>query len=106
MQMYLVKLQSFQSYLFLKRIKIVLTHTCRDSNDLHPTQKGRNPFGPSLRGKALEVYSRLPVSEALNYRSLKQALLKRFQLTEEGFHSKFRTSKPDAAESPSQFFAT
>ncbi|XP_061195768.1 uncharacterized protein LOC133203996 [Saccostrea echinata] len=30
------------------------------------------------------------------------ALLK---LTEEGFHSKFRTSKPDPGESPSQFFA-
>ncbi|XP_062575090.1 uncharacterized protein LOC134236976 [Saccostrea cucullata] len=58
-----------------------------------------------LKGKALEVYSRLPASQALNYRTLKQALLKRFQLTEEGFHSKFRTSKPDQGESPSQFFA-
>ncbi|XP_062570645.1 uncharacterized protein LOC134232676 [Saccostrea cucullata] len=53
-----------------------------------------------LKGKALEVYSRLPASEALNYRALKQALLKRFQLTEEGFHSKFRTSKPDQERHP------
>lgn len=58
-----------------------------------------------LKGKALEVYSRLPAGEALNYRCLKQALLKRFQLTEEGFHSKFRNSKPEQGESPSQFFA-
>ncbi|XP_064103315.1 uncharacterized protein LOC135213265 [Macrobrachium nipponense] len=58
-----------------------------------------------LQGKALEVYSRLPVSEALDYNGLKQALLKRFQLTEEGFHSKFRSCKPDQGESPSQFLA-
>lgn len=45
-----------------------------------------------LKGKALDVYSRLPAGEALNYRCLKQALLKRFQLTEEGFRSKFRNS--------------
>lgn len=48
-----------------------------------------------LKGKALDVYSRLPAGEALNYRCLKQALLKRFQLTEEGFPSKFRNSKPE-----------
>eukprot|EP00105_Crassostrea_gigas_P033944 XP_019918092.1 PREDICTED: uncharacterized protein LOC109617175 [Crassostrea gigas] len=48
-----------------------------------------------LKGKTLDVYSRLPAGEALNYRCLKQALLKRFQLTEEGFHSKFRNSKPE-----------
>jgi hypothetical protein len=58
-----------------------------------------------LQGKALEVYSRLPVSDALNYNYLKQALLKRFQLTEEGFHTKFRASKPEPGETPSQFFA-
>lgn len=58
-----------------------------------------------LTGKALEVYSRLPVAEALKYESLKGALLKRFQLTEEGFPLKFRSSRPENGESPSQFFA-
>ncbi|XP_062601794.1 uncharacterized protein LOC134263457 [Saccostrea cucullata] len=58
-----------------------------------------------LKGKALEVYSRLPVSEALNYGSLKQALLRRFQLTEKGFRVKFRSSRPEQGENPSQFFA-
>ena len=38
-----------------------------------------------LQGKALEVYSRLPVSDALNYNYLKQALLKRFQLRRKAF---------------------
>ncbi|XP_022111697.1 uncharacterized protein LOC110990927 [Acanthaster planci] len=40
-----------------------------------------------LKGKALEVYSRLPVSEASNYDSLKSALLKRYHFTEEGFRN-------------------
>ena len=58
-----------------------------------------------LKGKSLEVYSRLSPDDAKNYDTLKQELLKRFQLTEEGFHSKFRTSKPEVGESPSQFVA-
>ena len=58
-----------------------------------------------LKGKSLEVYSRLSPDAAKNHDSLKQELLKRFQLTEEGFHSKFRTSKPEVGESPSQFVA-
>jgi len=37
-----------------------------------------------LKGKALEVYSRLPVKDAQDYKILKDALLKRFNLTEEG----------------------
>ncbi|KAK3103894.1 hypothetical protein FSP39_022740 [Pinctada imbricata] len=56
-----------------------------------------------LKGKALDVYSRLPTGEAMNYDALKQELLKRFQLTEEGFHTKFRTCKPEQGESPQQF---
>ena len=58
-----------------------------------------------LKGKALEVYSRLSSVDAMNYDALKEELLKRFQLTEEGFHTKFRTSKPEKGESPPQFVA-
>jgi len=42
-----------------------------------------------LKGKALDVYSRLAVKEAQDYGSLKDALLKRFNLTGEGFMQKF-----------------
>jgi len=35
-----------------------------------------------LKGKALEVYSRLPVKDAQDYEILKDALLKRFNFTE------------------------
>ena len=56
-----------------------------------------------LKGKALEVYSRLAVSDASSYDKLKSALLKRYNLTEEGFRNKFRTSRPDKFENPNQF---
>jgi len=56
-----------------------------------------------LQGKALEVYSRLSSDDALSYDTLKEALLKRFQLTEEGFRSKFRSSKPEVGETAQQF---
>lgn len=56
-----------------------------------------------LTGKALDVFSRLSVEDAVNYSKLKEALLKRYELNEEGYHKKFRTAKPEKGESPEQF---
>ena len=56
-----------------------------------------------LKGKALDVYSRLSLEDASNYPSLRDALLKRFHLTAYGFQQKFRTAKPEANESAPQF---
>lgn len=56
-----------------------------------------------LTGKALDVFARLPPASALNYEELKEALYKRFEMTEDGFRKKFRTSKPDGSETFSQF---
>ncbi|XP_019626866.1 PREDICTED: SAFB-like transcription modulator [Branchiostoma belcheri] len=56
-----------------------------------------------LTGRALEVYSRLPEDEARSYTAVKQALLKRYNLTEEGFRAKFRQNKAEEGESPQQF---
>lgn len=56
-----------------------------------------------LKGKALEVYSRLTPDEAKDYDVLKKALLKRYELTEEGFRRKFKNSYPDKGESFGQF---
>ena len=58
-----------------------------------------------LRGRSLDVYSRLNPEEAQNYDVLKLALLKRFDITEEGFKRRFRTSKPDQGETCKQFVA-
>ena len=56
-----------------------------------------------LQGKALQVYTRMPVEDALEYDKLKTALLKRFQMTEDGYRVKFRTCRPEKGETPTQF---
>jgi hypothetical protein len=56
-----------------------------------------------LKGKALEVYSRLPTESALDYKILKSALFKRFELTEEGFKKRLRLSRPETCETFVQF---
>jgi len=56
-----------------------------------------------LKGRALDVYSRLPPEQANDYDNLKEALLKRYQLSAEGFKIRFRTVKPEAGETPIQF---
>jgi hypothetical protein len=60
-------------------------------------------LGALLKGKALEVYSRLTPELALDYDTLKKALLKRFDLTEEGFRKRFETSRPEQGETFIQF---
>ena len=56
-----------------------------------------------LPGKALDVYSRLSKEAAVKYRQLKEALLKRYDLMEDGYRLKFRKSRPEPAEKPDQF---
>ena len=58
-----------------------------------------------LKGKALEVFARLPPEDALDFETLKDALLVRFELTEEGFRKKFRSAKPEVGETFVQFGA-
>ena len=45
----------------------------------------------------------MPLTEASDYKCLKSALLKRYQLTEDGFRKKFRAARPEKYESPKQF---
>jgi len=42
----------------------------------------------------------LPPEHAQDYEMLKQSLLKRYALTEEGYQQKFYQSKPEEGESP------
>ncbi|XP_046556737.1 uncharacterized protein LOC124265960 [Haliotis rubra] len=56
-----------------------------------------------LKGKALEVYSRLDPDEVEDYQVVKQALLKRYEMTEEGFHQKFRSARTETGETFTQF---
>ena len=56
-----------------------------------------------LSGRALKVYSRLSEEAARDYDRVKIALMKRYDLTEDGYRRKFRASKPEVDESPDQF---
>jgi len=56
-----------------------------------------------LSGRALEVYLRLSEEAARDYVKVKIALMKRYDLTEDGYRRKFRASKREVDESPDQF---
>ncbi|XP_042866106.1 uncharacterized protein LOC122249375 [Penaeus japonicus] len=61
-------------------------------------------LGNALSGAALEVYTHLPPSSQLDYEVLKEALLARYNLTEEGYRKKFRESEQESGkETPLQF---
>jgi hypothetical protein len=49
------------------------------------------------------VFARLSPEIALDCKEIKQALLKRFDITEDGFRRKFRSSNPDGSETFMQF---
>ena len=56
-----------------------------------------------LQGKALDVYALMLKEDALNYDKLKVALLKRYELTEEGFKRKYKKCRPENGETFQQF---
>ena len=49
------------------------------------------------------MYSRLSEEAAKDYDKVKIALMKRYDLTKDGYRCKFRASKPEVDESPDQF---
>ena len=56
-----------------------------------------------LSSRALDVYSRLSEEAASDYGKMKIALMKRYDLKENGYRHKFRVSMPETNESPDQF---
>ena len=68
-----------------------------------PVEEWATNLSTLLQGRALEVYSRLSTEDANDYNTLRDALLKRYQLTEEGFRQKFRNSKQEIGETAGQF---
>lgn len=60
-------------------------------------------LGALLEGKSLEVYARLPNEHSQDYEKLKKALLVQFQMTRDGFKTKFHTTRQSKEETFSQF---
>ena len=58
-----------------------------------------------LEGPALEVYHRLPASDANNYEVVKEALLRKYSLTSGDYRKKCFACKQNYNENASQFFS-
>ncbi|GFS18351.1 hypothetical protein ElyMa_006845100 [Elysia marginata] len=56
-----------------------------------------------LTRRALDCYGRLSSEKAQDYDKVKQALMKRYDLTEDDYRRKFRSCKPAEGESPDMF---
>ncbi|GFO18459.1 reverse transcriptase [Plakobranchus ocellatus] len=56
-----------------------------------------------LTRRALDCYGQLSAEQGKDYDKVKEALMKRYDLTEDGYRRKFRTSKPAEGESPDIF---
>jgi len=56
-----------------------------------------------LRGKATEAYIRLSPTDRKNYTKVKEALLERYNLTQEGYRKKLRDADAYDDETPAQF---
>ncbi|GFN97892.1 polyprotein [Plakobranchus ocellatus] len=56
-----------------------------------------------LTGCALDCYGRLSAEQPKDYDKVKEALMKRYDLTEDGYRHKFRTCKPAEGESLDMF---
>ena len=82
---------------FLQRFERVL-HLQRVPEDQWCTR-----LGVLLRGKAAELFSRLPIEIVTDFNQLKKALMDQYQLTSESFRLKFRSMKKDNNESFIQF---
>lgn len=68
-----------------------------------PRDRWATNLSALLTGKALETYYRLPKEDIDNYDCLKDALLRRFQLTEEEFRQKFYNAKAEPGETAHQY---
>ena len=63
-----------------------------------PDEEWATDLSVLLTGRALETFYRLPAEQAEDYALVKAALLQRYQLTEEGFRTKFYEGKPKTGE--------
>ena len=60
-------------------------------------------FNALLQGKALDVYALMRKEDALDHDKLRCALLKRYELSEEGFKRKYKKCRPESGETFQQF---
>jgi hypothetical protein len=60
-------------------------------------------LGALLSGKGLHEYSSMNAHDANDYDKLKEAVLRAYQMTEDGFRQKLRSAKPTTGETGTRF---
>ena len=70
-----------------RMLRMIWTHICRGSRDLQRQLSGKNRMGIEAQcsGRALEEYSRLSEEAAKDYDKVTTALMKRYDLTKDGY---------------------
>ena len=58
-----------------------------------------------LTGKALDVIHRMDAAQQTDFAKVKETLINKFRLTEEGFRCRFRNARPEKDDTPEQFAA-
>ena len=58
-----------------------------------------------LTGKALKLYARLPAEDARTYEKLKAALLRRYELTVDGFRKRFYEARRETEETATEYLS-
>ena len=71
----------------------------------HKVDKGRWPYylAPQLTGKAQLAFAALPVSDSADYDAIKTAVLIRYDINEDSYKNRFRSSKRKEGETNREF---
>ena len=59
-------------------------------------------LAPNLTGKAQQAYTALPPEDAKTYETVKEAILRRYDIHEETYRQRFRKLRPQEGESPQE----
>lgn len=59
---------------------------------------------PGLTSKAQAAYAAMPIMESNNYEKVKEAILKRYYITEETCRQRFRSTKKSREESYEEMY--
>ena len=59
-------------------------------------------LAPYLTGKAQQAYAALPPNDAKDYDKVKEAILRRYDITKETYRQRFRQLRPTESESPQE----
>ena len=85
-------------YDILRKVRIRWIVIYQDLRSTRSKIKWDRSIWAAYLSALLEVYDRLSAVDAADYEKLKDALLRKFDMTERGFRKKFRNNRPERSE--------